>query len=267
MLAEDRRFRIRELLSSQRSVTAAHLQELLGVTAITIRRDLAVLEKEGILVRSHGGAVSRTSSTAFQPSYEALLHTNCDEKKVIAQAAGKLILEGETIFLEGSTTVLELARSLRNFNRLTVVTNSPAIVCQLQRFSGIEVLCTGGDLQRDQLCFSGQWAQQALSEIRVDKAFLGVTALDISYGHSCAGQAEAQIKKMLVGAAKQRVALVDHTKFGKQAFVRLGPITDFNIVITDAETDPAHIRSLREAGIEVIVAGLIQGDLEEVTAK
>jgi DeoR/GlpR family transcriptional regulator of sugar metabolism len=254
MLAEDRRFRIRELLSAQRSVTAASLQEMLGVTAVTIRRDLAALEEEGVLVRSHGGAVSRTQSTAFQPSYEALQRINCAEKSAIARTAESLLVEGETVFFEGSTTVFELARTLHNFNRLTVVTNSPAIVCQLQRLSGVNVLCTGGDLQRDQLYFSGLWAQQALSEIRVDKALLGVTALDVAYGHSCASQAEAQIKKMLIKSARQRIALVDHSKFGKQAFVHLGPVTDFSTIITDAATDPAQIAALREAGVEVLVA-------------
>jgi DeoR family transcriptional regulator, fructose operon transcriptional repressor len=253
MLADERRYRIRELLNSQRSVTAAYLESVLGVTAVTIRRDLAALEKEGVLVRSHGGAVSRTSSTAFQPSYDTLLRTNCEEKAAIARAAELLLTEGETVFFEGSTTVFELARTLHNFNRLTVVTNSPSIVCQLQRLTGVNVLCTGGDLQRDQLYFSGLWAQQALAEIHVDKVLLGVTAIDALRGYSCASQAEAQIKKMLVKAARKRIALVDHSKFGNQAFVHLGPVTDFDTIITDSATDPGQIESLREAGVEVIV--------------
>ena len=138
MLAEERRFRIREMLSRQRTITASDLCAAMGVTAVTVRRDLAALEEDGVLVRSHGGAVSRMSSTNFQPSYETLSHSHSAEKQAIARAAEHLVLDGETVFLEGSTTVYELARSLHQRNRLTVVTNSPTIVCQLQRSSGVD---------------------------------------------------------------------------------------------------------------------------------
>src|SRR5712691_7729578 len=101
MLAEERRFRIQEILSAQRTITASDLCNTLGVTAATVRRDLAALEQEGVLVRSHGGAVSRMSSTNFQPSYEALLRINSSEKHAIAREAERLVLDGDTIFLEG----------------------------------------------------------------------------------------------------------------------------------------------------------------------
>lgn len=253
MLAVERRFRICEILAAQRSISASVLMGDLGATSATIRRDLAALEKEGVLVRSHGGAVSRTSSTNFQPSYEALQRSNRAEKLAIAAAAEKMILDGDTVFLESSTTVFELSRRLGSFNRLTVATNSPPIVCQLQRWAGVHVVCTGGDLQRDQFCLSGIWAQQVLSEIRVDKAVMGITAIDFQYGHTCATQAEAQVKRMLVKAGKQRIGMVDHSKFGKQAFVHIGPITDFTTIITDSGTDPAQIAGMRDAGVEVVV--------------
>ncbi|MGA9392796.1 MAG: DeoR/GlpR family DNA-binding transcription regulator [Candidatus Sulfotelmatobacter sp.] len=256
MLAEERRFRIREMLSRQRTVSASDLCAALGVTAATVRRDLASLEQDGVLVRSHGGAVSRMSSTSFQPSYETLSHSQSGEKHAIARAAEHLVLDGETVFLEGSTTVYELARSLNQRNRLTVVTNSPTIVCQLQRSSGVTVLCTGGDLQKDTFYFSGEWAQRALSEIRLDKAVLGVSAIDIPYGISTANHAEAQIKKMITTAAKVRIALADHTKFGTQSFAYVGPVSDLDVLVTDSATDPKYIRALREAGVEVIVAEL-----------
>ncbi len=256
MLADERRFRIREILSKQRTVSASVLREALGATAATIRRDLAVLEKEGVLVRSHGGAVSRTSSTNFQPSYEVLQRENRVEKVAIATAAAAMLMDGDTVFLEGSTTVFELSRRLGSLNRLTVATNSPPIVCQLQRWTGVNVVCTGGDLQRDQFYLSGLWAQHALSEIRVDKAILGITAIDFQYGHSCASQAEAQVKRMLVKAGKQCIGLVDHTKFGKQAFVRVGPVNDFTTIITDSNTSPEQIAGLRDAGVEVVVVDI-----------
>jgi DeoR family transcriptional regulator, fructose operon transcriptional repressor len=255
MLAEERRYQIREILSSRRTVTASELKDIWGVTAATIRRDLAVLEQEGVLVRSHGGAVSRMSSTNFQPSYEVLGRSNREEKEAIAKEAARLILDGDTVFLEGSTTVFEVARHLHQHNRLTVVTNSPLIVCQLQRSSNVAVISTGGDLQKDVFYLSGLWAQRALSEIRIDKAMLGVSAIDPAYGISTASQAEAQIKKMIMKAAKVRIALADHSKFGNQGFAYVAPATDLNVLITDSGTDLAHVNQLREMGLEVIVAG------------
>jgi DeoR/GlpR family transcriptional regulator of sugar metabolism len=254
MLAEERRFRIREILTTQRTINASDLCSTLEVTPATIRRDLAALEDEGVLVRSHGGAVSRMSSTKFQPSYHTLARSNSEEKRAIAREAEKLILDGDTVFLEGSTTVLELATRLHNRNRLTVVTNSPTIVCQLQHSAGVTVLCTGGDLQKDTVYFSGEWAQRALSEIRLDKAVLGVSAIDPAYGVSTANHAEAQIKKMIVKAAKTRIALADHSKFGKQSFAYVGPVNDIHALVTDSGTELKYINALREAGLEVIVA-------------
>jgi len=254
MLAEERRFQIREVLATQRTVTASDLCDRLKVTAATIRRDLAVLEQEGVLVRSHGGAVSRMSSTNFQPSYGALLRSHSEEKRQIARAAESLVLDGDTVFLEGSTTVFELARQLIHRHRLTVVTNSPTIVCELQRSPGVTVLCTGGDLQKDTFYLSGEWAQRALSEIRLDKAILGISAIDPAYGISTANHAEAQIKKMVSKAAKTRIALADHGKFGLQCFAYVGPITDLNVLVTDSGTDPTYIKALRDSGLQVIVA-------------
>jgi DeoR family transcriptional regulator, fructose operon transcriptional repressor len=254
LLAEERRFRIREILSRERTVSASDLIRDLGVTAATVRRDLAVLEKEGVLVRSHGGAVSRASSTNFQPSYEALGRSNRAEKQAIAREAERLILDGETVFLEGSTTVYELARRLLHRNRLTVITNSPPIMDEFQRSQHVSVISTGGELQKDVFYLSGVWAQRALSEIRVDKAVLGVSAIDPQYGISTASQAEAQIKKMILKSARVSIALADHSKFGNQGFAYVGPTTDIDILVTDSATDPKYLRPLREAGVELILA-------------
>jgi len=254
MFAEERRLQIRELLLVQRSVTASELCDRLKVTSATIRRDLAALEHEGVLVRSHGGAVSRMSNTNFQPSYDTQLRTNNAEKQRIARTAEQFVLDGDTVFLEGSTTVFELARRLIHRRRLTVVTNSPPIVCELQRSAGVTVLCTGGDLRKDTFYLSGEWPQRALAEIRLDKAVLGVSAIDPEYGISTASHAEAQIKKMLTRAARTRIALADNGKFGKQSFAYVGPITDIDILVTDAETSPSYIKELRDAGLQVVVA-------------
>ena len=176
MLAEERKFRITEILARQRSVSAADLIAMLGVTAATIRRDLAELEQKGLLVRSHGGAVSKSSTTSFQPSYELQGKLNPEEKKRIAAEAARLVLDGETIFLEGSTTVAEIVPHLQGYKRLTIVTNSPLILFQLYQYPGISVIATGGELRHDIFYLSGVWTHRALQETRVDKAFMGISA-------------------------------------------------------------------------------------------
>jgi len=259
MLAEERRLRIAEMLSVQRTVTAASLMESLDVTAATIRRDLAALEREGVLVRSHGGAVSRTLSTNFQLSYEALLRRKREEKEAIAREAERLILDGDTIFLEGSSTVYLVVQHLLRRNRLTVVTNSPPILAQLQHSPGISVMCTGGDLEKDTFYLSGTWTQRALSEIRVDKAILGVSALDTEYGISTSRQAEAEVKRLVGKAAKVRIALADHSKFGKQNFAHVGPVTDVDVLITDSGSDAVVLSDIRKMGLQVVVAQVSAG--------
>jgi DeoR family fructose operon transcriptional repressor len=254
MLAEERRLRIRELLTAQRTVAVSDLTKALAVTTATIRRDLAVLESEGILARSHGGAVSRAASTDFQLPYEALRRSNMSEKEAIAAEADRLIHDGDTVFLEGSTTVFELACLIAKRTRLTIVTNSPPILDRLQRSAGITLMSTGGELQKDTAYLSGDWTLRTLSEIRVDKAVLGVSAIDLDYGISTTRPALAEVKKMLVKAAKIRIALADHTKFGKQGFVYVGPVTDYQYIVTDSGITQKSASELRERGIDVVIA-------------
>ena len=92
-----------------------------------------------------------------------------------------------------------------------------------------------------------------LNEIRVDKAFIGVTAIDLTYGISAARQAEAQVKKALVKAARTRIGLADHSKFGRQSFAYVGPLTDLSVLVTDSGSDPAFLEELRKAGVEVLI--------------
>jgi DeoR family transcriptional regulator, fructose operon transcriptional repressor len=253
MLAEERRLRIAEMLAVQRTVTAAALMQSLGVTAATVRRDLAALEEEGVLVRSHGGAVSRTLSTSFQLSYEALLRRKREEKEAIAREAERLILDGDTLFLEGSSTVYLLVQHLLRKNRLTVVTNSPPILAQLQQGGFANVMCTGGDLEKDTFYLSGTWTLRALSEIRVDKAILGVSAIDPAYGIWTARQSEAEVKKRIVKAAGTRIALADHSKFGRQSFAYVGPITEIDTLITDSGADSKALSEIRQLGVSVVI--------------
>jgi DeoR/GlpR family transcriptional regulator of sugar metabolism len=98
------------------------------------------------------------------------------------------------------------------------------------------------------------WTRRVLSEIRLDKAVLGVTAIDPLYGMSSASHAEAEVKQLLIKAARQRIALADHTKFGKQSYAFVGPVTDIDILVTDAGVDGTYVQQLQEKGVQVVIA-------------
>lgn len=115
-------------------------------------------------------------------------------------------------------------------------------------------MSTGGELQKDTAYLSGAWALRSLAEIRVDKAILGVSAIDLEYGISTTRPALAEVKRALVKAAKTRIALVDHSKFGKQDFVHVGPISDYQVIVTESGTPPKMIAELKNLGIEVLIA-------------
>lgn len=254
MLAEERKLRIREILSVQRTVTAIELTRVLGVTSATIRRDLAALEGEGFLVRSHGGAVSHTSSTNFQASYNALAQINLPAKQAIAREAERLILDGDTVFLESSTTVHELAKLLQRRSRLTIVTNSPITLSQLDYGPGITIMAVGGTLIKENCYLAGMWAHRVLEEIRVDKVVLGMSALDPTYGISTANHPEAEIKRLLMKIGKTRIALADSSKLGKQGFAGVGPVKHLSILVTDSDADPVVVEEIRHEGVDVRIA-------------
>lgn len=253
MLAEERKLRIREILTQQRFVSAVELTQFLGVASATIRRDLAALEREGSLVRSHGGAISHAPNTNFQVSYDAKAQINRAQKLAIAREAEKCILDGETVFLEGSTTVDELAKLLHRRSQLTIITNSPATL-QVDYSAEVTVLCVGGNLIAGTCYLSGMWAHRILQEIRVDKVFFGMNALNPAYGISTANHPQAEIKRHLTKISKVRIALADSSKFPKEAFAYVGPVSDLTMLITDSGADLATVEELRQRGVEVRIA-------------
>ena len=262
MLPVERRNYIREQVIKKSTVTAQELSTELGVALITIRRDLVVLEQEGILVRSHGGAVSKRSGIDFQQPHQVLKYLNSEEKLAIATAAKSLVFDGEIVFFEASTTVFELAGLLSKHAHLTAVTNSPLILNKLAECSAMTLMSTGGELHKDVHYLCGSWTRDVLSRTRLDKAILGISAIDPAYGVSCTRPAHAEVKKLLSTVARTRIGLVDHTKFGKESFSFVGPVTDFDIIVTSNLTTKEHIEALRSAGVQVIIAEVSTSEVE-----
>jgi len=248
----ERKDQILDLITRKGRITVDELIEKFKVSGATIRRDLEFLEHQGLITRAHGGAMSK-SRVSLEPDFFEEKEKFLEEKKRIGEEAARLIEEGEVIFLEASTTVLELARNIQNNKNLTVVTNSLDIAQELDGKEGISLIITGGSPKRRTRALIGPLTEATLSQMRIDKAFMGVNALDPTYGITAPTLEEAQTRKKIVKASNKIVILSDHSKFGKQSFAAVDPLQSIDILITDRGIPEETKVALERLGIEVRV--------------
>lgn len=250
--AVERKDQILELIQQKGRITVDELVKEFGVSGATIRRDLEFLERQGLITRAHGGAVSR-SRVSLEPNYFEEKQKFLEEKRRIGKEASKLVEEGEVIFLESSSTILELTKNIKNKNNLTVVTNSLDIAQELDRSEGIDLIMTGGILKRRIHALMGPLAEVTLSQMRIDKAFMGVSALDIDYGMTTATVEEAQTRKKVIESSNKIIVVTDHSKFGKQNFILITPIENIDVIVTNKGISPQIKKEMERRGVEVRV--------------
>ncbi|GGC84433.1 DeoR family regulatory proteins [Thalassobacillus devorans] len=235
MLQAERRNNIIQELHIDGTVHIEQLASKFKVSAMTIRRDLAALEKEGQLVRSHGGAVL-PESMAQEVPYQTKLSSFKEEKEQIAKKAVELVPENSRILLDSGTTNLEIAKLLKSRRDLVIVTNDAKISMELLH-SESTVISTGGELQKDIGAFIGTHVQEMLRNIKVDVVFLGANAVDLTDGISTPSMEKAYIKKLMVRSARAKWVIADHSKFNKQAFAHVCTFDEVNGIITDDQID------------------------------
>ena len=255
MITGERRNKILEILQEKKAVEVHELVKLFNVTGATIRRDLEALEKEGLLRRTHGGAVLPLS-VSYEPLYFSQIRKNLKEKEAIGKKAAELISDGDSVFIESGTTTLHIAKNIKNKRNLTVVTNSIDIAKELLSVSGVEVILTGGNLRKETVTLVGPLAERVLKEFKVDKVFLGISAIVPSKGMSTASIVEAQIKRLIIEMGKEVIGLADHSKFGKESFAFVTHTSVLDKLITDNKVSKEDIEALEKLGVEVIVCYL-----------
>lgn len=248
----ERRDRILDIVRHKGRITVDELIETFKVSGATIRRDLEFLAHQGFIIRAHGGAISK-GRVALEPDYFEEKERFLEKKKRISREAAKLVEESEVIFLEASTTVLQIANFIADKKSLTVVTNSLEIAQELKQGEGINLIVTGGVLKRRTNSLIGPLGELSLSQMRFDKAFIGISALKPSFGVSTPTLEESQTKKEIVKAANQVIALSDHSKFGKQNFAFVMPLEEINILITDKGISSFFKEEIEKKGVEVVV--------------
>jgi DeoR family fructose operon transcriptional repressor len=253
MYAEERQQLIRERAREHGRVDVASLALAFGVTPETVRRDLSVLQRYGVLRRVHGGAVP-VDRLDFEPGLSARSGAQQDEKHRIARAAlAELPREG-TVLLDAGSTTAAFAELLPADRDLTVVTNGLPIALMLANRPRLSVMVIGGRIRGRTLSTVDAWAMTALAGIYVDVAFLGANGVSLEHGLTTPDQSEAGAKHAMIACSRRRVLLVDHTKIGNDCFCRFGDLGDLDVLITDDDVDPQLAAELREAVPRLVCA-------------
>lgn len=253
MYAEERQQEIVRLARSNGRVDVATLAGTLQVTTETIRRDLTVLERAGVLRRVHGGAIP-AERLGFEPALATRDSVLIREKeRIAAMALAEVPSEGSIILDAGSTTA-RLAEALPTDRELTVVVNSPVIATLLGSRPNLNVLLLGGRLRARTLATVEDWALRALADLYVDVAFLGTNGCSVRRGLTTPDPAEASVKRAMIAAARRTVLLADHTKLGNDHFARFGSLTDLDLIITDSGVEDGFAVELESAGVRVVQA-------------
>jgi DeoR/GlpR family transcriptional regulator of sugar metabolism len=251
--------RVKEILSSLQkdgAVSVEQLSEQLDVSLVTVRRDLDLLEQQGLLRRTHGGA-SSIEPLFYEPfkndrSFQAQVERQAAEKRRIGREAASLIERGETIALTPGTTTTEVIRGLPLNHEITVVTNTVNVAMELSKRKDLKIFVTGGHLQGDWFSLVGPTAVHSLSQLLITTAFIGADGLDLKWGASCFSPDEAHLNSVMVKHARRRVAVVDHSKFGVVAGWRICQTTDLNVLVTDSGTPATTTEQFEKAGVKVL---------------
>jgi DeoR family transcriptional regulator, aga operon transcriptional repressor len=244
------------MLQQTGKVVVEELSDQLGVSLVTVRRDLDLLEEKGLLRRTHGGAVSM-EPLFYEPfrkdrSFVAQVERAADEKRRIGRAAAALINPNETIALTPGTTTTEVIRGLPINRNITVVTNTVNVAMELSKRRDVYVFVTGGHLHGEWFSLVGSAAIRALENMLISTMFIGADGIDASWGASCFNADEAELNSTMLKQSRRRIAVVDSGKFGVVANWRICQAAELNVLITDAGATDEMIAPFQKLGIEVI---------------
>jgi len=253
MLAELRRLRIAEYIRQRESgvVSVAELSQMLAVSEMTIRRDLALLEGKSILRRVHGGAVAYQATEGDRPFSDRSTRAN-PQKRIIGWLASQLVQDDDRIILDAGTTTLQVAYNLTCKNRLTVITNNIPISKELSTCPNITIVLLGGVVKHIELCTVGNIVKQALSLLSADKYFLSATSFSIGMGAMETDMAETEVKQAMLRSAEEVILVADSYKFEVTSLIQVAPIHHIHKIVTDDGLPLETIHAIESQGVEVI---------------
>ena len=253
MFPAERRRRIAELIKQRGTITVSELSQLFSVSEMTIHRDLAYLQELNILEKSYGGVLAKPSLT-MEPDFAERLKSCASEKQDIARRAAEMVEDGDCLIVDPSTTCLALAQQLRAKRNLTVFVLGPHTLMELLAAPGITLLCIGGQFNTRTMSVTGPEAEHFLSQIHVDKCFIGANSISAQRGVSDPFPMEASVKRRAVEAANQTILLADHTKFGRESLIVTVPLEAIDVVVTDSKTPEIYYSEIAAKGVKVVIA-------------
>ena len=249
----ERQKQILSLLTRQGRLSVSEIVKQFSISTATARRDLESLASQGKVQRVHGGVIAVEEAPPELPILERE-NEQADEKARIGRAAAGLVADKETVFLGSGTTVLEVARNLRNRKNLTVITNSLPVLNALAGVEGITVISLGGMLRESELSFIGHITEQALTEIRADKVIIGTRGVSLEHGLTNDYLQETLTDRAIMKIGREVIVVADYTKVNRVATALLAPLDSMQTFVTDSKADKKFVQELKKQGINVIVA-------------
>ncbi|MGB8984136.1 MAG: DeoR/GlpR family DNA-binding transcription regulator [Anaerolineales bacterium] len=249
----ERQKQILFLLTQQGRLSVAEIVEQFSISEATARRDLESLASQGKAQRVHGGVITVEQAPPELPILDREREQS-DEKARIGRAAAGLVADRETVFLGSGTTVLEVARNLRDRKQLTVITNSLPVLNMLAGLQEITVISLGGMLRESELSFIGHITELALTEVRVDKVFMGTRGLSLEHGLTNDYLQETLTDRAILKIGREAVIAADYSKVNRVSTVLLAPLDAMSTFVTDAKADKKCLQAMKKQGIQVVVA-------------
>ena len=256
LIPAQRRERIQEYLALHKIAPSSELSSLLGVSEATVRRDLEWLENEGILYRTHGGAIL-SQHLQLEPEYTQRAKRQVEEKHTIGRIAASLIEDGDIVFINSGTTTTQLIRQIRSDLDITVITNNLIATLEVGDV-GYELILLGGEFQPKSNSVAGRFAIDNLNQIYADQAFIGVDGISIKQGFTVPSNGEAEIVRSMIERTNGPVSVVaDHTKWDNVSNFEVAHIDQAQRIITDQELEPITRETLLKLSVDVINPGAI----------
>lgn len=252
-LQNQRLVKILAELDNEDYLSVKKLSQLLSVSEVTIRKDLTFLEERGYLYRTHGGATKK-SHYAFEESVDDKENINIKEKQAITKKSLEYINENDFIMLASGTTIHYLARSLHQYNKLTVLTASLRVALELCNTENIQVIQLGGEVRKSSTSVIGTFSENVLAQFSCNKLFLGIDGISVDFGISTSNLAEASLNQRMIERAEKIYVLGDSSKVGKQGFGKICDLNKVDFFITDNNITDKQVELLENAGISVIIA-------------
>lgn len=248
----ERRAQIVQIVNTQGSTRVEKLAQLCAVSSVTIRNDLSYLQKHGLLSRSHGFALPNNRIIS-ELSIKEKRNRNAEIKRLIGQAAAKLIRDGESIILDSGTTTKEIASHMQHLNNVMVMTSGLDVAMELTVAEGVQVRMPGGTLRKNTLSFSGTSAEKSLENYVFDKVFLGVDGYDLNVGITTHNDQEAHLNRLMCDISTQIIAVTDSSKFSKRSFHVIRDFAGIDILITDNRIPNDYLQAFQQQGVQVIL--------------